>query len=101
MAVMLLVVALFIFMIGQMAVSQFRESQREEIQYSEFLDMLEKGEVGTVLVKTDGTIEITKKGTEKNIIKMTYYTGQFNDPDLIQRLDDAGVTFKREIQKTT
>ena len=29
---------------------------------------------------------------------MVYYTGQMNDPQLTERLDNAGIDFRREIQ---
>ncbi len=100
MAIVLLVVALFIFMIGQMIMSSFRESRREEVTYSEFLKMLDDDEIDEVLLTTDGTVEFTKKEDSKLPMHMTYYTGQFTDLTLVDRLEDAGVKFKAEVPET-
>ena len=85
----------------------FQESLQErtniEITYNEFLDMLENGECEEILIKTD-RIEIIPKTEEDKkgmFNKKTYYTGILNDGTLIEKLDDAGVSYKREVQETT
>lgn len=75
------------------------ESRREEITYNEFLEMLEEDTVKSVEVKTDGTIEITKKG-DNTLSPTIYYTGQFYDPTLVARLEEKGVTFSEEISSS-
>lgn len=77
-----------------------------EITYDEFLEMLDKGQVKTVTI-TSTRLEIETKSSEilewlqgsgKNVI---YYTGNPDDPNLVARLDQAGVKFKEEIPDTT
>ncbi|MBQ9827401.1 MAG: ATP-dependent metallopeptidase FtsH/Yme1/Tma family protein, partial [Lachnospiraceae bacterium] len=74
-----------------------QESNRVEITYDEFLDMLEKGNVKSVLLTEDGTIEITGVNTITGQTGIVYYTGRITDPDLVSRLEESGVTFKQEI----
>ncbi len=75
-----------------------------EISYSEFLDLLEEGKVDSVEIGSS-QIDITLKqdsdslGTAAGTI--TYYTGNPDDPNLVARLDMAGVTFSQEIPNTT
>jgi len=76
-----------------------RESKREEITYNQFLEMLEEDTVKSVEVKTDGTIEIIKKGDD-SVNPMVYYTGQFTDLTLVSRLEEKGVTFSEEISSS-
>ena len=101
MMIFILFCAVCLFLIFQILINQVKESQRKEITYSEFLTMLKNDEVDTVTAMTDGTLEITKKSESKSPLKITYYTGQFTDLTLVDRLEDAGVTYKQEIQKSS
>ena len=80
--------------------SQIRESQRVEISYSQFLQMLDDGEVESVTSTTSGTLEITRKD-DGELIPKTYYTGAFTDLDLVDRLNDAGVEFQQEVPSSS
>lgn len=94
------VLALIVMLFFNYLSAQLRESRRQEITYNQFLDWIEKDEVREVLVKNDGTIEITRKD-EDPMLGMTYYTGSMTDLNLTDRLTDAGIDFKREIQKSS
>ncbi len=77
-----------------------------EITYNEFLDLLDKGQVESVEISSD-EIDITLTsealsdylGTANSSV--TYYTGNPDDPNLVARLDQAGVSFTQEIPNTT
>ena len=77
-----------------------------EITYDDFLDKLDRGLVSSVTISST---KITIKGTEvvdwmsKQLGQgeVTYYTGNPGDPDLVERLEKAGVEFKQEIPDTT
>ena len=101
MMIFILFCAVCLCLIFQILINQVKESQRKEITYSEFLTMLKNDEVDTVTAMTDGTLEITKKSESKSPLKITYYTGQFTDLTLVDRVEDAGVTYKQEIQKSS
>ena len=77
-----------------------------EITYDQFLDMLEAGQVEHVTItSTELEIETSKSllsdifGTAEQ--KVTYYTGNPDDPNLVARLRKADVEFSREIPDTT
>ncbi len=67
---------------------QILEDKIEEIAYSTFISMLDKGEVSKVELK-DNLIYIETKADDKTI----YTTGRMEDPDLTNRLIEAGVDF--------
>ena len=94
------VLALIVILFFNYLSAQLRESRRQEITYNQFLEWLEKDEVGKVLVKNDGTIELTRKD-EDPLLGMTYYTGAMNDLSLTERLVDAKIDFSREIQRSS
>ena len=71
-----------------------------EISYSQFLQMLDDGEVESVTSTTSGTLEITRKD-DGELIPKTYYTGAFTDLDLVDRLNDAGVEFQQEVPSSS
>ena len=79
-------------------------STTQEITYNKFMEMLEDGKVSSVSIES-GQYVITPKEEVDNIFELfsrnreytTYYTGIVNDPNLIEKLLDAGVDFKKEI----
>ncbi len=77
------------------------DSRSVEITYDQFIDMVDSGVVESVTMDSM-QITITPKGDA--IYRQgveTYYTGRIDDPELIGRLLDAGVSVKQEIPDTT
>lgn len=84
--------------------SQIHENNNIEISYDEFLAKIDKGEVDKVILKPD-RIEIYPQEEEQDkehkedqglghgqgekLFTKKYYTGRVEDPDLINRLEDA------------
>ncbi|HKM21149.1 MAG TPA: ATP-dependent zinc metalloprotease FtsH [Lachnospiraceae bacterium] len=68
----------------------------QEISYDEFLSKVEAGEVESVEVGTD-RITITPKNQEDKVLPITYYTGVMADDTLVDRLEEAHVTFSKEV----
>ena len=75
-------------------------SGSEEISYDKFLEWLDNGYIKSVTV-SGSNLEVELKGDAlRSAIgqrTVTYYTGNMNDPLLVQRLEKAGVTYKREV----
>ena len=75
-------------------------SGSEEISYDKFLEWLDDGYIKSVTVN-GSNLEVELKGDAlRSAIgqrTVTYYTGNMNDPLLVQRLEKAGVTYKREV----
>ncbi len=77
-----------------------------EITYSEFLELLDQGQVDSVVIGSS-QLDITLKNEALSDYlgnatgSVTYYTGNPDDPNLVARLDMAGVTFSQEIPNTT
>ncbi len=94
------VIALIVMLFFNYLSAQLRESRRQEITYNQFLEWLENDEIREVLVKNDGTIEFTRSD-EDPMLGLTYYTGAMTDLNLTDRLVDAGIDFKREIQQSS
>ena len=71
----------------------------EEIPYNSFIEMLENGEIESVVIY-DSQLTIMPKQSEQDayLPAQRYYTGIAEDADkLAERLSDAGVEFSREI----
>ncbi len=79
-------------------------SSTQEITYSEFLELLDEGKVDSVEIGSS-QIDITLKRDDDSLGSVsgavTYYTGVPDDPNLVARLDMAGVSFSQEIPNTT
>lgn len=71
------------------------EHQVEETDYSTFMSMINKKNIGEVQVE-DNQIIFTDKDNSK-----IYKTGLMNDPNLTDRLYECGATFTKDIDKQT
>ena len=67
----------------------------QEVDYGTFMTMTENKEIGKVEVEDNQIIFTDKDGSK------IYKTGPMNDPDLTQRLYDAGAEFTRDIVEQT
>ena len=67
----------------------------QEVDYGTFMTMTENKEIGKVEVEDNQIIFTNKDGSK------IYKTGPMNDPDLTQRLYDAGAEFPRDIVEQT
>ena len=67
----------------------------QEVDYGTFMTMTENKEIGQVEVEENQIIFTNKDGSK------IYKTGPMNDPDLTQRLYDAGAEFTRDIVEET
>lgn len=84
----MLVVSIGLTLLFFYAYSRYQTSQQEEISYSQFLDMLDKGEVEAVKIY-GSTIEITPKEKKKSSKKKSYYAIRISDINLVDRLETA------------
>ncbi len=85
----LLVLMLFnLFILPSMSQKAIRE-----VDYETFMTMTESGQVGSVQVQQNKILFTDKEGTT------IYKTGKMDDPDLVNRLHSAGVTFTSKIQE--
>ena len=89
--IVLLLIVLFNFIISPILM----ERQVMQVDYGTFMKMIEEKNIGEVEV---GNSEIVFTDKDNTAI---YKTGAMDDPDLTERLYNAGVTFAKEIEKTT
>ena len=72
------------------------------IKYSEFMQMVKDGQVESVEILSDRLIIIAKQSeTEVNFYKgdVKYYTGNVNDPNLINILEEANVQYDTPVEE--
>ena len=72
-------------------------STSQEISYTDFISMLENGNVSKVVYDQD-VIRITPKTQPIEGLKLTYYTGYIYDEDVIQYMKDNDVEYNVKIQ---
>ncbi len=102
--IMIFIVVTVLTLLGMNFINNMmRDSTSKEINYNEFLEMLDKGMVEKVTLTSD-TITIVPKVqpfTEQGV-EISYYTGRIKgDEELIPRLNEAGVKYTEEIPDTT
>ena len=91
-----MIVLVVMMLINLIAVPWFAEKQVREVDYGTFLTMIDEGNIGRVDVQSNQILFTDKEETK------IYKTGLMNDPNLTQRLYDAGITsFGSEIVEET
>ena len=90
-----LIAAILAMLFFKYLTEQVQSAKVEEVTYDEFLKMLEKGEVESVVIENQ-KIVITPKN-QTSFYGLTYYTGIVDDPELTQRLYESGVKFNAQV----
>ena len=81
-----MIVLVVMMLINLIAVPWFAEKQIREVDYGTFLTMIDEGDIGQVDVQSNQILFTDKEETK------IYKTGLMYDPNLTQRLYDAGIT---------
>lgn len=87
------VLLIVIILLNGTFIPNMEKKRATEVEYSTFIEMLEKREVGDVTID-DKKILFTGKGKED---KKNFVTGVMNDPDLVKELEKSGANYKQEI----
>ena len=85
------IVLLVLMLLNIVLVPWMNERQIKEVDYGTFMSMTEEKDIGRVDVESNQILFTDKDETQ------VYKTGLMNDPDLTQRLYDAGAQFSSEI----
>lgn len=86
-----IVVLVIMMALNFLVVPFIKEGQIKQVDYGTFMTMTEKGEISKVDIQTN---QIVFVGKNDNV---TYKTGLMNDPQLTDRLHNAGVEFSSDI----
>ena len=89
------VVLLLLLVFNWLVMPLIADAKIKEVDYGTFMSMTEQKNIGQVEIE-DNQILFTDKGETQ-----IYKTGVMQDPDLVQRLYDAGATFSSEIVEET
>ena len=99
--IILIVAVVMSFFLMSAGKGMLRDRSQQEVNYNEFYQMVEAGEVESVVV-TGTQINIQVKADSKNYSPlMHYYTYRMDDPNLVQMLIDHGVTSAEEAPDST
>lgn len=90
-SLLVLLICIMISLVCVNLLSRMTRNMTSEISYSEFIEMLENGEVESVVLRSD-TLTITPK-TQQSMVGTTeiYTTLMEDESELTQRLEEAGV----------
>lgn len=82
-------------------VSKKSMAEVSEVKYSEFINMLDEGKIDEVKFE-NSTIYFTLKedGESEFAAKPQYFTGYINNPALLVKLEEAGVTYDAPVSNT-
>ena len=91
------IVLLILILFNSLAMPWLMEHQIKDVDYGTFIQMTEDGQVGRVNIKVQSNTIVFTDKEEKTI----YQTAMVDDPDLTDRLYQAGVSFYGEEIKQT
>lgn len=91
------IVLLILILFNSLAMPWLMEHQIKDVDYGTFIQMTEDGQVGHVNIKQQSNTIVFTDKEEKTI----YQTAMVDDPDLTDRLYQAGVSFYGEEIKQT
>lgn len=89
-----LIAVVVLILLNLLLVPRIAGRNIEEVDYGTFLDMIEEKQIATVELNGD-TIYFTDKSSQPKY----YETTAFEDPDLVNRLDEAGCKFGKVAQE--
>ena len=97
-SLLVLLICIMVSLFGMNMLSRMTSNVSSEISYSEFIQLLDKGQVESVVINSDD-LKVTLKNSGKlgNGTKTVIATEDENE--LTKRLDEANVEFKREKPK--
>lgn len=98
-SLLVILICIIISLVMVNLLGRMSKGMTSEVEYSEFIEMLDKGEVESVSLKAD-TLTVTLKKQKKMGSPTTIYTTLMEDSsELVKRLEKAGVEkFNREKQ---
>ena len=92
-----LLVAVGVFLVFTMMNHQIQQMTNREITYDKFIRMLDDGQVKSVTLTAD-RLKIIPQSSGDSVYQITYYTGIISmDYSLVERLNKAGVEFKKDL----
>lgn len=107
--IIILIAAMFTIFAVTALTTLYTNATSEEVTYDKFLEMIENGEVKSVVINTSGKIIITPKDEEAsndtsnlavfgfaNSIKKIYYTNAISIDALYETLESADIEFKAD-----
>ena len=86
------IIFLLVILFNSAVMPAWREQQVKEVDYSTFMNLTDEKKIDKVEVDENQLLF-----TEKGDTKQTYKTALMNDPQLVSRLHDSGVTFTGQI----
>ena len=95
-----LIVTLLVLIIMNFVTSAMKSSTEKEVTYNQFMNMVARGEVESVEIGTN-RINIKLKNQPIPGVTITCYTGIMDDPNLTDRLLQAGVQCTKKVPDTT
>jgi cell division protease FtsH len=89
MLIILVVAVIVTLLIMSIFSKMLKNATSSEITYTKFQNMLEAGEIESILLTANGKIEITPKvASTENVLQTTYWTAQLYDETLLTKIDE-------------
>ena len=95
------IVLIILLLLDFVFIPMYTNSRIEETSYSSFLNQIEEKKVDEVQIENTDIYYTLKLHAQNDDNDKTYQTGVMNDPDLVNRLQDANVEFTQVYTEAT
>lgn len=96
-----IIAALIITLVINIVISLISQSNHKQIDYSEFLTMVNNKQVESVEIYSDKLVITPKSDEDASVVnKKLYYTGNLDYPQLVDKLYNADVKFTTPVKNT-
>jgi cell division protease FtsH len=93
--------ALIVTLVMNLIINFIAQSNYKQIDYSEFLTMINNKQIESVQLVSDRLVIIPISEDNTPVLnKKMYYTGYLNDPKLVDKLYEAGIKFSTPVKNT-
>ncbi|AJG99979.2 cell division protein FtsH [Clostridium beijerinckii] len=96
-----IIAALIITLVINIVINLISQSNHKQIDYSEFLTMVNNKQVESVEIYSDKLVITPKSDEDASVVnKKLYYTGNLDYPQLVDKLYNADVKFTTPVKNT-
>ena len=96
--IIIIIAAIITIIASSIMSSVLSDATTKEESYDKFLKEIDERKIDKITFSTDGKIYYSKKDENDGYFKVSYWTVQLDDDELLNKLNEAGIEYKGEIE---
>lgn len=96
--IIIIIAAIITIIASSIMSSVLSDATTKEESYDKFKKQIEEKSIDKIVISDDGKIYYSKKDEKDGYFKISYWTTQLKDDDLIKKLDESGIEYKGKME---